>query len=454
MARDGAMYVCQSCGAVHSKWAGQCTACAAWNTLVEEVTSRAPGSLAPTRATKARGLAFEGLETLSPPPRRIATGVAEFDRVCGGGVVPGSALLLAGDPGVGKSTLLLQVCAEATRMGAACAYISGEEAVEQIRARAHRMGLAETSVQLAAETALRDIMDGLKGGRFDLVVIDSIQTLWSDAHEAGPGSVTQVRACAGELVRLAKKRGIAVILVGHVTKDGQIAGPRVVEHMVDAVLAFEGERGYPFRILRAAKNRFGATDEIGVFEMGEMGLREVRNPSSLFLNEGAERSAGAAVFAGIEGSRPVLVEFQALVAPSVYGTPRRTVVGWDSGRLAMVMAVLEARCGLGFAMRDVYLNVAGGLRIGEPAADLAAAAALVSSALGVALPQSCVVFGEISLSGDIRPVSRMEARLKEALKLGFSRALTPQGAEGGGGMAVTSFSRLAEVVAAIGESEP
>ena len=378
MARDGAVYVCQSCGAAQSKWAGQCPACNAWNSLVEEVTSRAPGSLAPTKATKSRGLAFEGLQSETPAPPRLATGVDEFDRVCGGGVVPGSAILLGGDPGVGKSTLLLQVVANAALRGVRCAYISGEEAVEQVRGRADRMGLAHAPVKLAAETALRDIMDGLKKEHFDLVVIDSIQTMWSDAHEAGPGSVTQVRNCASELVRLAKKRGMAVILVGHVTKDGQIAGPRVVEHMVDAVLSFEGERGYPFRILRGAKNRFGATDEIGVFEMGDVGLTQVINPSALFLNEGGERAAGAAVFAGIEGSRPVLVEFQALVAPSAYGTPRRAVVGWDSGRLAMVLAVLESRCGLAFGNRDVYLNVAGGLRITEPAADLAAAAALAS----------------------------------------------------------------------------
>jgi DNA repair protein RadA/Sms len=283
------------------------------------------------------------------------------------------------------------------------------------------------------------------------VVIDSIQTLWSDVHEAGPGSVTQVRAAAGELVRLAKKRGVSVILVGHVTKDGQVAGPRVVEHMVDAVLSFEGERGYPFRILRAAKNRFGATDEIGVFEMGDAGLREVKNPSALFLNDGGERAAGAAVFAGIEGSRPVLVEFQALVAPSAYGTPRRAVVGWDAGRLAMVLAVLEARCGLGFGARDVYLNVAGGLRISEPAADLAAAAALASSALDVALPQDCVVFGEISLSGDVRPVSRMEARLKEAAKLGFGQALGPMGLADVAPFPTVGVSRLAEAVRRIGE---
>jgi DNA repair protein RadA/Sms len=364
--------------------------------------------------------------------------------------VPGSAILIAGDPGVGKSTLLLQVCAEAARRGAACAYVSGEEAIEQIRSRAQRMGLSAAPVRLAAETALREIVDGLKREPFDLVVIDSVQTLWSDMHEAGPGSVTQVRACAGELVRLAKRRGVAIVLVGHVTKDGQVAGPRVVEHMVDAVLSFEGERGYPFRILRGAKNRFGATDEIGVFEMSDAGLVEVKNPSALFLGQGGERAAGSVVFAGIEGSRPVLVEFQALVAPSAYGTPRRAVVGWDSGRLAMILAVLEARCGVGFGTRDVYLNVAGGLKVTEPAADLAAAAALVSSALEAALPQDCVVFGEISLSGDVRPVSRTEMRLKEAAKLGFSRALGPQGGAETAGVRQVQVGRLADAVARIG----
>jgi DNA repair protein RadA/Sms len=446
MARDGASYVCQNCGGVHAKWAGQCAACGQWNTLVEEVASRPPGALAPTKATRSRGLNFETLESDAPAPPRVRTGMTEFDRVCGGGVVPGSALLLSGDPGVGKSTLLLQVCASATARGAKVAYVSGEEAVEQIRGRAARMGLSAAPVKLAAETALRDILDALKKEPFDLVVVDSIQTLWSDAIEAGPGSVSQVRACAGELVRLAKKKGVAVVLVGHVTKDGQIAGPRVVEHMVDAVLSFEGERGYPYRVLRAAKNRFGATDEIGVFEMGDSGLREVPNPSALFLGEGSERAAGSAVFAGVEGSRPVLVEFQALVAPSAYGTPRRAVVGWDSGRLAMVLAVLEARCGLGFGNKDVYLNVAGGLRITEPAADLAAAAALASSAFDAPLPQGCVVFGEVSLSGEVRPVNRMEARMKEAAKLGFTSALAPAQAAETAPFAVTGVGRLSDAV--------
>jgi DNA repair protein RadA/Sms len=452
MARDGAVYVCQACGSAQSKWAGQCAGCGAWNTLVEESQSRPPGAMAPAKGGRGRGLAFEGLEDETPAPARIATGVDEFDRVCGGGVVPGSAILLGGDPGVGKSTLLMQVAAMAARRGVASAYITGEEAVEQVRGRAQRMGLGDAPVKLAAETSLREILDGLKRERFDLVVIDSIQTLWSDAHEAGPGSVTQVRAAVGELVRLAKKRGVAVVLVGHVTKEGAIAGPRVVEHMVDAVFAFEGERGYPFRILRGAKNRFGATDEIGVFEMGDAGLAEVKNPSALFLNTSGERAAGAAVFAGVEGSRPVLVEFQALVAPSAYGTPRRAVVGWDSGRLAMTLAVLEARCGLHFGDRDVYLNVAGGLRISEPAADLAAAAALASSALDEALPQDCVVFGEISLSGEVRAVSRMDARLKEAAKLGFRRALGPAGLDGAA-LRMTGAARLSDAIRRIGEAD-
>jgi DNA repair protein RadA/Sms len=452
MARDGAVYVCQSCGATQSKWAGQCPACNAWNSLVEELQTRPPGALAPSRSARSRGLAFQGLDEATPAPPRISTGVDEFDRVCGGGVVPGSAILLGGDPGVGKSTLLLQVAASAARRGVRCAYISGEEAIEQVRGRAQRMGLADAPVRLATETSLRDILESLKREKFDLAVIDSIQTMWSDAHEAAPGSVTQVRAASGELVRLAKKHGVAVILVGHVTKEGTIAGPRVIEHMVDAVLSFEGERGYPFRILRGTKNRFGATDEIGVFEMGDAGLGEVTNPSALFLDTSGERAAGAAVFAGIEGSRPVLVEFQALVAPSAYGTPRRAVVGWDSGRLAMVLAVLESRCGLSLGNRDVYLNVAGGLRVSEPAADLAAAAALASSALDEALPQDCVVFGEISLSGDIRPVSRMESRMKEAAKLGFKRVLGPQDLDTGT-MKVHGVTRLADAIRRIGENQ-
>lgn len=455
MARDTLLYVCQSCGAVHSKWAGQCSACGEWNCLSEESKSAPPGAMKPASTARGRGLQFETLQSDTPEPPRIVTGVTEFDRVCGGGVVPGSAILLGGDPGVGKSTLLLEVTAKAARNGARVAYISGEEAIEQIRARAKRMGVADAAVSLASATALREILTTLKRDKFDIVIIDSIQTLWSDAHEAGPGSVTQVRACAAELVRLAKDGGPAIVLVGHVTKDGQIAGPRVVEHMVDAVLSFEGERGYPFRILRVGKNRFGATDEIGVFEMSDVGLREVTNPSALFLGEGKERAPGAAVFAGIEGSRPVLVEIQALVAPSAYGTPRRAVVGWDNGRLAMLLAVLEARCGLGFGDKDVYLNVAGGLRINEPAADLAAAAALISSALDMPLPQGCVVFGEIGLSGEVRAVNRAEARLREAKKLGFDRALAPSQAKDKvkkGDVAVTAAGLLTEVVERISQN--
>jgi DNA repair protein RadA/Sms len=430
MARSDSIYVCQSCGSTHSKWAGRCDDCGEWNTLVEETPSAPLGTQA--TAAKRRGksarLELVDLGAETPETPRLISGIAELDRVAGGGLVPGSAILVGGDPGIGKSTLLLQLMATVASETTRAIYISGEEAIDQVRRRARRLGLAESPVALASETSLNDILDGLKAEQPDIVVIDSIQTLWSDQLAAAPGTVAQVRACAQELVRFAKKRNCTVILVGHVTKDGQIAGPRVVEHMVDAVLYFEGERSHQFRILRAVKNRFGPTDEIGVFEMGDKGLGEVANPSSLFLDGRGEANPGAVVFAGMEGTRPVLSEIQALVAPAAFGTPRRAVVGWDSGRLAMVLAVLEARCGFNISNRDIFLNVAGGLKIAEPAADLAVAAAIVSSALDVALPAKGVVYGEISLSGDIRPVGRSDSRLKEAAKLGFTEALAPQAA--------------------------
>jgi len=427
MARADSIYVCQSCGSTHSKWAGRCSDCGEWNTLVEETPSAPLGTQASAakRRSKSARLELVDLGAETPETPRLISGIAELDRVAGGGLVPGSAILVGGDPGIGKSTLLLQLMAQVAAADTKAIYISGEEAIDQVRRRAKRLGLADSPVALASETSLNDILDGLKAEKPDIVVIDSIQTLWSDQLAAAPGTVAQVRACAQELVRFAKKRNCTMILVGHVTKDGQIAGPRVVEHMVDAVLYFEGERSHQFRILRAVKNRFGPTDEIGVFEMGDKGLGEVANPSSLFLDGRGEANPGAVVFAGMEGTRPVLSEIQALVAPAAFGTPRRAVVGWDSGRLAMVLAVLEARCGFNISNRDIFLNVAGGLKIAEPAADLAVAAAIVSSALDVALPGKGVVYGEISLSGDIRPVGRSDSRLKEAAKLGFTEAIPP-----------------------------
>ncbi len=455
MPRSDTVYVCQSCGAVHAKWAGRCDACGSWNTLVEEANTAAPlgggAKASPARSGRRSKLELVDLGSATEDPQRFETGIAELDRVAGGGLVPGSAVLVGGDPGIGKSTLLLQAMARLALGGARTVYVSGEEAADQVRRRARRLGLADAPVALAAETSLEVILDGLKKESPDVAIIDSIQTLWSDQLGAAPGTVAQVRACAQELVRFAKKRNTAVILVGHVTKDGQIAGPRVVEHMVDAVLYFEGERAHQFRILRAVKNRFGPTDEIGVFEMADAGLQEVANPSALFLDGRGEAASGAAVFAGMEGTRPVLTEIQALVAPAAFGTPRRAVVGWDSGRLAMVLAVLEARCGLGFGGRDVYLNVAGGLKIGEPAADLAVAAALISSYLDAPLPSDGVAFGEIALSGDVRPAGRSDARLKEAAKLGFKRAIAPAGVEGPG-MTVDGVDTVQALVRRLGEA--
>lgn len=425
MAKDLA-YVCTECGATHSKWSGRCDACGAWNTIQEEAPLTAgPGAKA-LGAHRGRKLVLTDLASTPEAPPRTVSGVAELDRVLGGGLVAASALLVGGDPGIGKSTLLLQAAARFARGGLKVMYVTGEESAAQVQMRAQRLGLTESPVTLAAETNLRDILTTLDAERPDLVIIDSIQTMWSDKVEAAPGSVSQVRTAAHELTTFAKTRGIAVIMVGHVTKEGTLAGPRVVEHMVDCVLYFEGERGHQFRILRAHKNRFGPADEIGVFEMTGKGLAEVKNPSALFLSERDTAAPGSVVFAGIEGTRPILCEIQALVSPAAPGQTRRSVVGWDGGRLAMILAVLEARCGVSFSGLDVYLNVAGGLRITEPAADLAVAAALISAREDSALPVDCAIFGEISLSGAVRPVAQMENRLKEAAKLGFTQAILPQ----------------------------
>ena len=465
MARAKSRFVCQTCGTVHPRWTGKCDGCGGWNTITEEqVSDGRPRSV----SSGGRRIEIASLAGAAQVTERLISGIGEFDRVTGGGLVPGSAVLIGGDPGIGKSTLLLQVTAALTSAGETL-YVSGEEAIDQIRLRATRMGVADAPVSLATTTNVRDIVATLDAKDAPVVaVIDSIQTMYADTLDAAPGTVSQVRAAAQELIRAAKRRGTALLLVGHVTKDGTIAGPRVLEHMVDTVLYFEGERSHQFRILRAVKNRFGATDEIGVFEMSDRGLMPVANPSALFLGEreGQESAAGSAVFAGMEGTRPLLVEIQALVAPSAFATPRRAVVGWDTARLHMILAVLEARCGVALAGRDVYLNVAGGLRVAEPAADLAVATALLSSLFDKPAPPASVVFGEVGLSGEVRAVSQMDNRLKEAAKLGFERAVLPRRRKGegkgedkregqlGGNLEVAEIGRLSELVALFGERAP
>jgi len=456
MAKAQPRYVCQNCGASQTKWSGRCESCGAWNSITEEASREAaPGGLG-LGGRGGKAIRFERLadESAREAPR-LVTGIAEFDRVTGGGLVPASALLIGGDPGIGKSTLLLQASAALGRAKRGrVAYVSGEESIDQVRLRARRMGLAEAEVDLAAATSVRDIIASLEKGQPPAaVIIDSIQTMYVDTLDSAPGTVAQVRSSAAELIRLAKQRGFALLLVGHVTKEGMIAGPRVLEHMVDTVLYFEGERGHHYRILRAVKNRFGPANEIGVFEMTDRGLSEVANPSRLFLAERHGQVSGTAVFAGLEGTRPLLVEIQALVGPPGPATPRRAAVGWDGNRLAMVLAVLEARCGVVFAGRDVYLNVAGGLKIAEPAADLAVAAALVSALADAVVPEDMVVFGEIGLGGEVRRVSQPELRLREAAKLGFARALLPaQGKAAKGtpksiGIELREITHLHEMVA-------
>ncbi len=450
MAKIQKRFVCQSCGSVSHRWQGQCADCAEWNTLVEEASAAAtPFQARHNLQCGGRAIAMIGLDAEVELPPRTPFGIAELDRALGGGLVSGSATLIGGDPGIGKSTLLLQAAAALARQGHDVAYVSGEEAADQVRLRARRLGLGDAPVRLASATSTRDILTTMSmGAPPRLLVIDSIQTMHSDLIEGAPGTVSQVRASAQELIRFAKERGTSVVLVGHVTKDGTIAGPRVLEHMVDTVLSFEGERSHQYRILRAIKNRFGGTDEIGVFSMVAEGLVEVTNPSALFLTQRDEGVTGATVFPALEGTRPVLVEIQALVVRVASGaTPRRSVVGWDSARLAMILAVLEARCGLSFSTCEVYLNVAGGYRVQDPAADLAVAAALVSALSERPVPADAVAFGEIALSGELRPVAHAPLRLKEAAKLGFERALLPVAAKvDGDAMRVSGFRTLGQFV--------
>ncbi|WP_336986489.1 DNA repair protein RadA [Altererythrobacter aquiaggeris] len=448
MAKTKRRYICQACGGVSHRWQGQCADCSEWNTLAED----APATVFSQKhdlSSGGRPVEFVPLDAPSVPLERRATGLAEFDRALGGGLVPGSAILMSGDPGIGKSTLLLQAAAKVAKDGGGAVYVSGEEASGQVRMRAARLGLADAPVKLAAATSVRDILTTL--GNMEtpaLLVIDSIQTMHSDTIEGAPGTVSQVRGCAFELIRYAKESGCALVLVGHVTKDGSIAGPRVLEHMVDVVMAFEGERSHQYRILRALKNRFGAVDEIGVFAMAGDGLEEVGNPSTLFLSGQGEPLAGSAVFPAVEGTRPVLVEIQALIVRLQSGaTPRRSVVGWDSSRLAMLLAVLESRCGLNFSSAEVYLNVAGGYRLADPAADVAVAAALVSALADKPLTGNSVWQGEISLAGEIRPVAHGGLRLKEAAKLGFSTGYGPEEPSGGTtGLSYRVMKRLPDLV--------
>ncbi len=431
MVKKSARFVCSECGAVFPKWAGKCDSCGAWNTIVEDESVEMTALPQATGGKGGRKIEFVGLSGAPEVLWRMKSGIAEFDRVCGGGLVAGSVLLIGGDPGIGKSTLLLQATGALSRVcnikgePVRCIYISGEESVGQVRLRAMRMGLADAKVDLASVSNVRDIVATLDSENADVVVIDSIQTMFSDALDSAPGTVGQVRACANELIRLAKKKGFVLFLVGHVTKEGSLAGPRVLEHMVDTVLYFEGDRGHHFRILRSVKNRFGATDEIGVFEMVEKGLEEVPNPSALFLAERRGNIFGSCVFAGVEGTRPMLVEIQALASAMAGTSPRRAVVGWDSSRLSMLLAVLEARCGIAFSTKDVYLNVAGGLRITEPACDLAVACALLSAVSQIPVPADMAVFGEVGLAAEVRAAPQRDLRLKEAAKLGFSRVLLP-----------------------------
>jgi len=423
MAKIRGRFVCQECGYQSPKWLGRCPACGEWNTLIEE-KPRGAGREHP-QGQKPEPLPLT--ELAATPAPRLSTGLNELDQVLGGGLVPGALILLGGDPGIGKSTLLLQVMLNLSLSGKKVLYLSGEESVEQIKLRAARLKVRSENLFLLSETNLELALAAVEDLRPEVLVVDSVQTVYLPEITSAPGSVAQVRECAGRLLQVAKGEGVAVFLVGHVTKEGALAGPRVLEHLVDTVLYFEGDRGANFRILRAVKNRFGSTNEIGVFEMTSLGLKPVANPSEIFLSQATTGAPGSVIVATIEGTRPVLVEVQALVTNTPLAMPRRTSVGFDPQRLAMLAAILEKRVGLPFYDRDIYLNVVGGLKLAEPGVDLAVILALASSHLDRPLPPQTVVFGEVGLTGEIRPVSQAALRLKEAAKLGFHKAYLPKG---------------------------
>ncbi len=440
-------FVCEECGVVHPRWMGKCAECGSWNTLTEEFVPEQGEHVRPPLTADAA--APRPVTDVSVrPPERFSSGLGEFDRVMGGGIVPGSLTLVGGDPGIGKSTLMLQISHHAARSKGRVLYVSGEESFSQARLRADRLGALHDRLFLYTETLVSAVTAQAEKGGYDLAVVDSIQSVYSSQLAAVPGSMGQVRECAGEFMRLAKSRNLPVMLVGHVTKDGAIAGPRLLEHLVDTVLYFEGEGRQSLRILRAVKNRFGSTNEIGVFEMRDTGLHEVPNPSALFLGERPDGVSGSVVIPAMEGTRPLLVEVQALVGEPHAGSPKRTVTGVNPGRVSLLLAVLEKRCGLRISDRDVFVNVAGGVRLDEPAADLAVALALASSCLERPVRGGLAAFGEVGLAGEVRAVDGAPRRLSEAAKFGFVECVVPRGghADAPDGVRPRPVARLSEAI--------
>jgi len=463
MAKPKSRYVCQACGSVSSRWQGQCADCAEWNTLVQE-SAEVSSIFAAKHNLQGGGrvIPLVGLETPAALPERLPSGLAEFDRAIGGGIVPGSAMLVGGDPGIGKSTLLLQVAARLASAGNRVVYVSGEESAEQVRLRAVRLGLGAAPVRLAAATSVRDILTTVGDGEPPaLLIIDSIQTMHSDLIEGAPGTVSQVRASAQELVRFAKERGSAMVLVGHVTKDGSIAGPRVLEHVVDVVLHFEGDRNSRFRMVRALKNRFGPVDEVGCFDLAAEGITAVTDPTGLFVENHRSRVPGTCVAVAMEGRRPMLAEIQALVATTPLERPRRTTSGLDSARVAMILASLQQHCRIALHTQDVFVSTVGGARLAEPASDLAIAIALASAAIGSSPPHGVVALGEISLAGEVRKVRDLPQRIAEAARLGFRVAVVPVGDRSAthqqrtvDGMTVVEVADLPGALTAVGLTAP